>query len=204
MYPYSRRPIESVAMPSITICNSFTPDKWGMLRRLLNEATFLCNSDEACQDTDELRQFFNSQFMTSLEERGESGPAGFLQQLVTQFWAHIEHQLSQVDSLSNDPLMFKLLTEDKYSFEVFNFLHHINRSLPYFHQMPEYRREVGYYLDKKMSGLRDAYGIQRDLNMTTFTWHKLMTNRFGVDKYSSDTAVLIAITLALPGPGAFM
>ena len=43
-------------LPSITICNSFPVDRWGFLRDLLNEAKFLCNSDEECEETNQLRR----------------------------------------------------------------------------------------------------------------------------------------------------
>ena len=41
----------NVAYPTVTICSTFAYDRWGFLRDLLNQAKFLCNGQEDCEDT---------------------------------------------------------------------------------------------------------------------------------------------------------
>ena len=45
-----------IDFPAITICNTFPVDRWGFLRDILNEAKFLCEGAEDCEDTMQLRR----------------------------------------------------------------------------------------------------------------------------------------------------
>ena len=44
--------------PAITICSSFPIDRWGFLRDLLNQAMFVCNREEECSETSNIRKNF--------------------------------------------------------------------------------------------------------------------------------------------------
>jgi hypothetical protein len=52
-------PLSEVQFPTVTICADFNPDRWGLMRNLLNLIEFECLNEEDCQRVRKMMELQN-------------------------------------------------------------------------------------------------------------------------------------------------
>lgn len=167
----------------------------GLLRSLLNEVKFLCNSDEECQASQTLRSFFYSQFTGTTEFDENLRLRSFLAQVAFMFKSQAQTQMS-THFRNNSDILVKTLDKDLYANDMTNFAYHLTQG----RDKSQMKTQLDQLLTHKLLGSRNLYGIFKDLGVTKFVYENKLLETLELQE-ETYIALMIALVLTLPGPG---
>lgn len=171
-------------------------DLVNLCRSLLNQVKFLCTSDEECQETQTLRNFFNSQFMGSAGTDVDSFGVfrNFLEKMTTMLSYQTKAE-TNTHTRDNSELLVKVLERDLYSVEMSNIAYHLSQG----RDKAMMENMLTQLLNRKLLGSRNLYAILNELGVTEYDWY---TKRLDLNLKNEPFISLVAsLVLTLPGPG---